>query len=187
MKAKLHFYLARNDRSYVYFLKTNADYSRYIVDLFRTRKDFMTYSPYSMEEVACAEALIIKDDEFRALLTEKEKEVVEFIHRPPRDGKDPDEHGKYYRSSFDKWVKVFFKDKKYLYDELNPKCFGKVMAHIRREEMMSKTQLAEQLGVNRTTVIDIENGERLPSLEYIYKFSKIFMMSIDKLIELCLV
>ena len=49
---------------------------------------------------------------------------------------------------------------------------------------MSKTQLAEQLSFNRTTVIDIENGERLPSLEYVYKFSKIFMMPIDKLIEL---
>lgn len=39
------------------------------------------------------------------------------------------------------------------------------------------------IGVDSTTVIALEKGKRLPSLDYIYKFSKIFNFPIDYLIE----
>ena len=48
---------------------------------------------------------------------------------------------------------------------------------------MSKTELAERLKVSRKTIILIEKGNRLPSLEYTYNFCKIFDISIEKLIK----
>lgn len=48
---------------------------------------------------------------------------------------------------------------------------------------VSKTQFASMIDVDRTIVIVLEKVKRLPSLEYIYKFSKIFNFPIDYLIE----
>lgn len=48
---------------------------------------------------------------------------------------------------------------------------------------MSKSELAERLKVNRRTVKLLEEGNRLPSLEYTYNFCKIFDISIEKLIK----
>ena len=60
---------------------------------------------------------------------------------------------------------------------------GMKMKIIRENNEMSKTELAERLKVSRKTIILIEKGNRLPSLEYTYNFCKIFDISIEKLIK----
>ena len=62
---------------------------------------------------------------------------------------------------------------------------GIVLKAIRECNGVSKTDLARMVGVNRKTVLLVENGERLPSLEYIYKFSKSFSLTIDYLLSFC--
>ena len=57
------------------------------------------------------------------------------------------------------------------------------MKLIREVNEMSKTELALRLNVNRKTIALLEEGERLPSLEYIYNFCKIFDYSIEKMLD----
>lgn len=78
-------------------------------------------------------------------------------------------------------MEILFKDSKL--KELNPVVLSKVMRLIRIDQNIKKTVLAHQLGVDRVTVFLIESGKRLPSLNYIYKFSKIFGINIDYLIN----
>ena len=57
------------------------------------------------------------------------------------------------------------------------------MKLIREANDMNKTELALRLNVNRKTITLLEDGERLPSLEYIYNFCKIFDYSIEKMLS----
>lgn len=57
------------------------------------------------------------------------------------------------------------------------------MKIIREANDMSKTKLALRLNVNRKTIALLEAGERLPSLEFIYNFCKIFDYSIEKMLS----
>lgn len=88
--------------------------------------------------------------------------------------------------AYQKWQEVFFnKQYDYLFEELNPHGLGIVLKAIRECNGVSKTDLAKMVGVNRKTVLLVENGDRLPSLEYIYKFSKSFSLTIDYLLSFC--
>ena len=57
------------------------------------------------------------------------------------------------------------------------------MKLIREAIDMNKTELAMRLNVNRKTIALLEDGERLPSLEYIYNFCRIFDYSIEKMLS----
>ena len=57
------------------------------------------------------------------------------------------------------------------------------MKLIREANDVSKTELAIRLKVNRKTVILLEKGDRLPSLEYIYNFCNMFDVSIDLMLN----
>lgn len=59
------------------------------------------------------------------------------------------------------------------------------MRKIRIDDGTKLIELAETLEVDRTTVQLIESGQRLPSFEYVYKFSIVYGISVDQLIELC--
>ena len=65
---------------------------------------------------------------------------------------------------------------------MNPIGLGMVLRAIRECNDISKTDLARMIGVNRKTMFLIESGERLPSLEYIYKFYCLFEIKIDAII-----
>lgn len=57
------------------------------------------------------------------------------------------------------------------------------MKLIREANDMNKTELALRLNVNRKTITLLEDGERLPLLEYIYNFCKIFDYSNEKMLS----
>lgn len=137
-----------------------------------------------MEELASAVNLQKLDDKFKSLLSKEEQEVASYLSYHNPCDKAPLNMEKYMRSAYEKWLNVFFKNKTYLYEEIDPKKLGKIMLYIRTRSEMKKTTLAEHIGADRSTISKIENGERLPSLEYTYKFSKIFLISIDEMISL---
>lgn len=86
--------------------------------------------------------------------------------------------------AYEKWQEVFFKKEfDYLFEELNPIGLGIVLRAIRECNGVSKTDLARMIGVNRKTVLLVENGDRLPSLIYIYKFLKIFNTALDSVLS----
>lgn len=51
----------------------------------------------------------------------------------------------------------------------------------RENQGLSQLQLAESLGVTRQTIISIEGGKYIPSLELALKLSKQFMCSVEDL------
>ncbi len=67
---------------------------------------------------------------------------------------------------YEKWQNIFFKDESMHYKKLSPMKIGLKMKLIREANDVSKTELAIRLKVNRKTVILLEKGYRLPSLEY---------------------
>lgn len=86
------------------------------------------------------------------------------------------------KNAFEKWKRIFFKSK--LFDDLNPKLMGIVLMALRIQNDKTKTDIANSLDVDRKTIHLIERGDRLPSLDLIYKYSKLFNVSIDKIIKL---
>jgi transcriptional regulator with XRE-family HTH domain len=48
---------------------------------------------------------------------------------------------------------------------------------------LSQTELADKLGVDKATISRYENGTRQPSVEMLYKISKVLHVSIDNLIK----
>lgn len=181
MRTKLAFDLSKRFSSFKSYLKHNSSYINYIVTNCFHRA---IHTDDELEELAAAVNLQKLDDEFKALLSKEEQEIAKYLayHNPYE--KAPENIEKYMNSAYEKWLNVFFKEKSYLYEEIDPKKLGKIMFYIRTRNEMKKTTLAEHIGVDRSTVSKIENGERLPSLDYVYKFSKIFIIKIDDLIEL---
>ncbi|AKQ07449.1 transcriptional regulator [Bacillus phage Pavlov] len=48
---------------------------------------------------------------------------------------------------------------------------------------LSQTELADKLGVDKATINRYEKGTRQPSVEMLYKISKVLNVSIDNLIK----
>lgn len=80
-------------------------------------------------------------------------------------------------------MNIFFSDYVEHYQKLNSHKIGLKMKLIREANDMNKTELALRLNVNRKTITLLEDGERLPSLEYIYNFCKMFDYSIEKILS----
>ena len=58
-----------------------------------------------------------------------------------------------------------------------------LISKIRKEKNFSQSELAEILGVDRTSVVKWESGKSYPRIEILKKMSKIFNCSIDELIK----
>ena len=71
---------------------------------------------------------------------------------------------------------IFFKDGSMYYKKISSMKIGLKRKIIREANDLSKTELAIRLKVNRKTVILLEKGDRLPSLEYNYNFCKILQI-----------
>ena len=181
MRTKLEFDLSKKFSSFKSYLKHNSSYINYIVTNCFHRA---IHTDDELEELASAVNLKKLDDEFKSLLSKEESEVAQYLSYHNPGDKKPENMEKYIHSAYEKWLSVFFRDKTYLYEEIDPKKLGKIMLYIRTRNEMKKTTLAEHIGVDRSTVSKIENGERLPSLDYAYKFSKVFLIAIDYLLKL---
>lgn len=50
---------------------------------------------------------------------------------------------------------------------------------LRADHDMSQEKLAEELDVSRTTVLHVENGDRMPSLIVVMAYAEYFSVSVD--------
>ena len=180
MRLKLGCTLISNKQCFIRFIKETENYIKIIEELYehdeyRGKEEF--------DEVVAAIKFNELDKEFRSILTAEESLALKYLNaqRPAFD--KPDNYESLTSSSFDKWVEIFF-TKQSLLEELNPIILGKIMRAIRIDGNIKKTVLAEQLNVNRVTVFYIESGRRLPSLTYFYKFSQLFGLPMEKIIDL---
>lgn len=136
----------------------------------------------SLEEYITYQKLAVLDKQFWDFLSTEETELCRTIIRKQQDELPKLEKKKLLRI-YEKWQEVFFSAPyQHLFEELNPVFLGIVLKAIRMRNLISQADLAEMIGVNRKTVILIEEGDRFPSLEFVYKFSKIVRVSIDSII-----
>ena len=182
MRLKLGCTLISNKQCFVRFIKETENYIRVIEDLYEHDE---YRGDEEFDEVVAAIKFNELDKEFRSILTKDESFALRYLNAQRPDFDKPDNYESLISSSFDKWVEIFFKERNYLYEELNPIVLGKVLRLIRIDKEVKKTALSELLQVDRATIFLIENGRRLPSLNYIYKFSQIFGIGIDEIIRLC--
>ena len=174
MRFKVDFILKNNQSC---FRKYLTYYSKLVYDYINREEKRI----YSIDTYISYLKIAKLDGFFNDLLTSEELEALyDWTHHEQVSYQLPIA----VERTYEKWQLVFFSDKyDCLFKQLNPIVFGLVLRAIRECNNISKTALADMIGVNRKTVILIENGQRFPSLDYIYKFSKLFQISIDMLIS----
>ncbi len=87
-------------------------------------------------------------------------------------------------SVYEIWVDVFFSNRQRCF--LSPLALGNVMKRIRENEIITKPMLSRDIGVDRNAIVTYEKGVRIPPLSYLYKFSRLFDISIDDIITMTL-
>lgn len=123
------------------------------------------------------------DDEFHSLLTPEEDVSINYFHyHHLYDGK-PKNYEENLKTAEEKWRSIFIVRRKKEYG-INPKKFGLIIKTFRETNKIKKTELASRIGIDRNTLSSYENGKMLPSLLCAYKISKIFDISLDRMIEL---
>ena len=171
-------------------VKNEACFKRYVASLhfyFEFELEKYNYSELHDKdeyERHCNNLMLVSlGREFYGLLTEGEKAATDYLGYHKNHEKEPDNYIENRNSAYEKWIKVFFKNKNIENTVLDPFVVGGIMKYIRKTHKVTKTHLALCMGVDRNTVALIEKGERLPSLNYTYKFSKMFEISIEELID----
>ena len=176
MRFKLGFIL-KND--YDCFRTYVCSFSNEIKRKIKESDTNYSFGYLSLEEYITYQKLAVLDKQFWSFLSAEETELCKVAIRKRDDELSKLEKQKLLRI-FTKWQEVFFSTPyQHLFEELNPIGFGIVFKAIRTRNLISQAALAEMIGVNRKTVILIEEGKRYPSVEYLYKFSRIFQLSID--------
>ena len=59
---------------------------------------------------------------------------------------------------------------------------GKKIKNLRNEKRYTQSELAERLGVTKSTIAAYENDTRMPSYDVLIKISRLFHVSIDSLL-----
>ena len=62
--------------------------------------------------------------------------------------------------------------------------FAKIIKELREEKGFTKTALAKALGLTHPTIVNWENGTKVPSIFTFIELSKFFKVSIDYLVGL---
>lgn len=171
-------------------VKSEACFKRYVASLhfyfeFELEKyNYFEFHDKDEYERHCNNLMLVSlGREFYGLLTEGEIAAIEYMGFHPEGEKEPEHFLESKNSAYEKWIKVFFRNKNIEKNVLDPFIVGGIMKYIRKTHKVTKTHLAFCMGVDRNSVTLIEKGQRLPSLNYVYRFSELFELSIDELID----
>ena len=145
--------------------------------------DSNLFSYIDLEEYA--ESVKINDlyNKFINGLSDDELKVVRYLNYHSPIEKEPENMLNIYKSLYERWKKIFFDEKAYL-KGINPRRIATLMKRIRAHHYVSVATLSRILDVDRSTVYLYEHAKRIPSLNYIYKFCKMFHLKIDDLVNL---
>lgn len=176
------------------FAKTFNGFIRYVKHQameFKIRDEAYKYMDavvrYSKDDFLEIQRVLCLDRRFMKLTTEDEKEAINYTRYHNPDVPEPKELMNNLHAAYNKWFSVFYSKSKIPFSEIDPIIIGKQIEYLRFMNLDKQTSLARLIGVNRTTLMDIEKGYRLPSLEFIYKLSIIYRISIDDLINAAVV
>lgn len=122
--------------------------------------------------------------EYENLLTQYEKDAIDYLEWHHKDEEEPKFYYQSISSAYDKWLMIFFSKNNTIYKQINPIVLGKEIELLIKESYSSKTEFASMIGVDRSTITAITEGKRLPSVEMLYKISKIFKISMDMILDM---
>jgi len=172
------------------FARTRNGFVRYISkvrNMYRVReRHYKTQKPlyqYSLEETMEIEKIIALDKAFMELTTAEEKIAIKYMGYHNPDEKEPENLWHFINTAYEKWYSVFFHEDDPLFGKIDPVLMGKQIEYLRTTQFHSKSMLSSMMRIDRTTLIDIEQGIRLPSLELLHKISVFYRISMDKLIK----
>ena len=80
-----------------------------------------------------------------------------------------------------KWEKIFFR--RNIYGNISKLLLGILIRSIREQQYISRAEICSATGYSYPRVRHYEMGNTLPTLDFLFKFSKIFGCSIDELIK----
>lgn len=141
-----------------------------------------SYESLSLREMMGFNKILLLDKRFWNSLTKYELIACKTIAKKEYCEQSLNER-KITERIFEKWRRVFFETKS---DKLNPIDLGIVLKSLRLLQEISQEKLAYKIGVNRKTVVLIEKGERFPSVDYLFEFSKLFNIKIDEILSYCI-
>ena len=97
----------------------------------------------------------------------KRNDKVSCYHNP--NEKPPGHLHDYFESAYQKWYSVFYNNSDPLFGKISPVLLGKEIEYLRVTNQYNKSELASMVGIDRTTLFDIEQGLRLPSTETLHR------------------
>lgn len=124
--------------------------------------------------------VIEQDEMFYQQLAAEEIEALNYWRYHNSVMKKPILLEYYLKNAYSKYLDVFFSEPE---PKISLKVLGKMMKLLRKEKGRTKTEIAEILGVDRTTIGYYESGSRTPSLIYFSKFCKYFGCAMDELMD----
>lgn len=176
MMIRMKYNIIRSKKGFREFIKFNLEEARRFI--ISCEKSPLFYNQHLDEYV---EALEIDDIgiKYASILNKDESEaLIYYRYHLPID-KEPDKYYDLLESSYQKWLRILPKDKL----RLSSRKIGKIMKIIRIKNNISIISLALIMDVDRNTITKYENGKRLPSLEYFYRFCVIFNLTMDELLK----
>ena len=179
MYLKHKYNISNTYKSFVRYFQIYRRTIKFELCKYETHK--LIFSDEDIEDYVEYKLLKDLDDQLFSILNIGEKMAVEVLEKRNKELNPLCEKLVY--DVYEKWTKIFFNENVKHYHKLNPCKIGLKMKLIREANEISKTELALRLNVNRKTIALLEDGERLPSLEYIYNFCKIFDYSIEKMLS----
>ena len=86
-----------------------------------------------------------------------------------------------YKMCYAKWERIFFR--RNIYGNISKLLLGILIRSIREQQYISRVEICSATGYSYPRVRHYETGNTLPTLDFLFKFSKIFGCSIDELIK----
>ena len=176
MWRKLGFQIYKTENGFKTYFKWQRDQA--INEYHRLENATFSLTEDEIEKYMTLRKLLLVDSKFHKSLSLFEKVSFENY----LEGKGLNEYGKKHLSSvIEKWMNIFFENG---YKKIDKKELGLALSLIRENRGYTKSYLAELMGVAVQTIYRVENGETMPSLIYVYLFSKACDTSIDSILNI---
>ena len=174
MWRKLGFQIYKTENGFKTYFKWQRDQA--INEYHRLESATFSLTEDEIEKYMTLRKLLLVDSKFHKSLSLFEKVSFENY----LEGKGLNAYGKKHLSNvIEKWMNIFFEDGT---KKIDKKELGLALSLIRENRGYTKSYLAELMNIGIKTIYRIEKGETLPSLLYIFRFSKICEISIDELL-----
>ena len=95
----------------------------------------------------------------------------------------PENYHNHYRSTYSKWVDIFFGNNANELSKINYKTLGRLLWFYRKENELTLSELGEMLELNGSTISRYEKAIREPSIDFIFKFCSLLNLDVSNFLE----